>query len=212
MPVPTEEILAHLDHTHERRKPVGLEWWRGLRWFTASALFVLVSIGLPSLAGYHWNLSRSLPLGLYAEVERPLLVGELVAVCLPPAVAQFGVDRGYVEHGGCADGVQPVLKRIAAVAGDIVDVQPEGVTITLQQTHAIPHRVANSAVLAHDRQGRPLPHVPWGPYTLQHGELWLLSTTKANSWDSRYFGPVSAFDVLATMRPVLTIAAERRCS
>jgi len=73
MPVPTEEILAHLDHTHERRKPVGLEWWRGLRWFTASALFVLVSIGLPSLAGYHWNLSRSLPLGLYAEVERPLL-------------------------------------------------------------------------------------------------------------------------------------------
>jgi conjugative transfer signal peptidase TraF len=145
---------------------------------------------------------------LYAEIERPLFVGELDAVCLPPAVAQFGVERGYVEHGACADGVQPVLKRIAAVAGDIVDVQPDGDTITMQQTHPVPHRVRNSAVLTHDRQGRPLPHVPWGPYTLRHGELWLLSTRKANSWDSRYFGPVSVFDVLATMCPVLAIGAE----
>ena len=64
MPVLTAKILAHTGHPHERRKPVWSEWWCGLRWFTASALFVLASIGLPSLAGYHWNLSSSVPLGL----------------------------------------------------------------------------------------------------------------------------------------------------
>src|SRR5262245_31893837 len=117
MPVLTAKMLAYPDRTHDRQKPVRLVWWCGLQWLAVSGLLVFASIGVPALAGYHWNLSSSLPLGLYAEVERPLLVGELVAVCLPTAVAQFGVERGYVAHGGCPDGIQPVLKRIAAVAG-----------------------------------------------------------------------------------------------
>ena len=40
MPVLTAKILAHTDHTHERRKPDPLVWWHGLRWFAVSGFVV----------------------------------------------------------------------------------------------------------------------------------------------------------------------------
>jgi conjugative transfer signal peptidase TraF len=94
--------------------------------------------------------------------------------------------------------VQPVLKRIAAVAGDVVTMQPEGVTIN---DRPIPH----SRVATQDRQGRALPHAPWGTMTLQRHELWLMSTSHPNSLDSRIFGIISIFDVIATVTPLAVL-------
>jgi conjugative transfer signal peptidase TraF len=161
------------------------------------------------IAGCRRNVSASMPLGLYQDIERPLLVGEIVAVCLPPAIATFGHERGYLGRGECEDGTQPVLKRIAAVEGDTVDVQGDAVTISFGGSSvAKPRRLAHSEVLDRDSRGRALPHVPWGPYTLQHGELWLMSTSRPNSWDSRYFGPISVTDVIATTCPAVTATVE----
>jgi conjugative transfer signal peptidase TraF len=163
------------------------------------ALIVLVaSLGLVGMraAGYELNLSASMPRGLYRVTHEPLAVGQLVAICLPHAIAQFGRERGYLTAGACEDSQQPVLKKIAAMAGDQIEVQPDAVTINSAR---IPH----SAVYEHDSHGRVLPHVPWGTYTLRRGELWVMSTYVANSWDSRYYGPVSVSSVYATARPVI---------
>jgi conjugative transfer signal peptidase TraF len=163
------------------------------------ALIVLIaSLGLMGLrcTGYEINLSASMPRGLYRVTHDPLAVGHFVAICLPRPIAQFGRARGYLTAGACADGQQPVLKRIAAMAGDQIEVQPEAVTINNT-------RMPNSAVYDQDSHGRALPHVPWGTYTLRSGELWVMSTYVANSWDSRYYGPVSVSSVYATARPVI---------
>ena len=58
-----------------------------------------------------------------------------------------------------------------------------------------------AAVLRADRLGRPLPS--WRQCRrLRPGELFLLSRTNPASFDSRYFGPVSASAVIGVARPV----------
>jgi conjugative transfer signal peptidase TraF len=165
----------------------------------AAAWFVvMVEIVLLQTAGLQWNLSASMPLGLYLPTDRSLLPGEIVAVCLPAALAQFARERGYLHHGSCPTGVQPLLKRIAAVAGDVVTIQPGGVTINDTP-------IPNSRVATQDRYGRALPHAPWGAITLQRHQLWLMSTLHPNSLDSRTFGVVSIFDVIATATPLVVL-------
>jgi conjugative transfer signal peptidase TraF len=152
--------------------------------------------------GLHWTLTASVPPGLYRRTQAPLVRGQFVAFCLPLATAQFGWQRGYIQHvpdwpllQECPHGYQPLLKPIAAVAGDVVELTAEMVRVN---ETSVPH----SATHAQDRQGRPLPHWPWGRYQLVPGELWVMSTTRPNSWDSRYFGPIRAESVIATAKPV----------
>jgi conjugative transfer signal peptidase TraF len=164
----------------------------------AAWLVVMAEILLLRAIGLQWNLSASMPLGLYLPTERSLLPGEIVAVCLPAVMATFAKERGYLHHGSCPTGVQPVLKRIAAVAGDVVTMQPEGVTINDML-------IPQSRVVTQDRQGRALPHAPWGTFMLQRHELWLMSTQHPNSLDSRTFGVVSIFDVIATATPLAVL-------
>jgi conjugative transfer signal peptidase TraF len=148
------------------------------------------------LAGYDINLSASMPIGIYALTNDSVAIGQIVAVCLSPEIARIGRERGYLHAGPCESGDQPVLKYVTAMAGDSIDVQPAGVTIN---SRVIP----NSAVMERDRHGRPLPHVPWGTITLQHEQVWLMSTQQPNSWDSRYYGPVQVANIVVVVRPVL---------
>ena len=61
--------------------------------------------------------------------------------------------------------------------------------------------VPSAAVLSADRWGRPLPS--WQQCRrLRPGELFLLSVTNPASFDSRYFGPVSASAVIGVAHPV----------
>ncbi len=173
--------------------------WHLLWWLLGGAAAVLVCViplSLARLAGYEINLSASMPIGIYELTEDRLGVGQIVAVCLPAAITRIGREHGYLRAGPCVSGDQAVIKPIAGMAGDTIEIQPTGVRIN---GTAIP----NSAVRERDGAGRPLAHVPWGVITLQHGELWLMSTQHPNSWDSRYYGPVQVADVMVAVRPVL---------
>lgn len=163
--------------------------------FSGSALFAAAMIDL------RINLSPSVPIGLYvaeravSSASKHVDRGWLVEVCLPEEVARWGHARGYLTRGSCADGLAPVGKAVFAVAGDTVSVSAAGLGIG--QVVA-----PNTRALTHDFRGRPLAPVGEGRHVVAPGEVWLVSTYSAASWDSRYYGPVSVTRVIARLRPV----------
>ncbi|GAA4411062.1 hypothetical protein GCM10011450_28700 [Advenella faeciporci] len=110
----------------------------------------------------------------------------IVLARLPADAAALAAQRGYLPAH------IPLLKRVGAVASQHVCIIAGQVRID-----GVPMAVALSA----DRLGRPLPS--WAHCRLLlEDELFLLSATNPASFDSRYFGPVSASVVIGVARPV----------
>ena len=163
----------------------------GRRTIMAASAVALGALTVPSIARPDlrlvWNVSASVPLGLY-RIEpgsRPL-VGDLAVVRPSPALARLMADRHYVEQGAL------LVKPVAAVMGARICRQSQAVTINGRQ------RVP---ALDHDRFGRYLPR--WsGCRTLSTAEYFLLAPDVPASFDSRYFGPVSGADVIGRATPL----------
>ena len=142
-----------------------------------------------------YNPSDSVAVGWYRVVPlgddtgslpRPLSVGSIVLTTLPPDAAALAAQRGYLPAR------VPLLKRVGAIASQHVCVFDALVWID---------GVPVAAVRPADRLGRPLPS--WSQCRqLRPGELFLLSATNPASFDSRYFGPVSASAVIGAAHPI----------
>lgn len=142
-----------------------------------------------------YNPSDSMPRGWYriGRIESPasLHVGSIVLAPLPADVAAFAGERGYLPSG------VPMLKRIGAIA-------PQSVCVREQVVRIDGVVVANART--HDGVHRPLQAWPQCR-SLAVGELFLLSETNSASFDSRYFGPISASAVLGVALPLWTWSA-----
>jgi len=147
--------------------------------------------------GLHVNLSPSAPRGLYRSITGAPTRGAWVAACVNPEAATFGRARGYLGAGSCVGGVQPVIKPVVALAGDVVELGPEAMVVNGQ-------RLSGSSSSDVDSLGQPLPHAVWGRHVVTADEFWLVSTRVPNSWDSRYLGPFSRLQVRAVAWPVWT--------
>ena len=142
-----------------------------------------------------YNPSDSVAVGWYRiepfdhradSLPRPLSVDSIVLVPLPATAAALAAQRGYLPTR------VPLLKRVGAVA-------PQHVCIVAGQVRI--DGVPSAAVLPADRLGRALPSLQLCR-RLEPGELLLLSVTNPASFDSRYFGPVSASAVIGVAHPV----------
>jgi conjugative transfer signal peptidase TraF len=141
---------------------------------------------MPSLL---WNLSASVPVGLYA-VRRalPLRVGELVVIMPPTPLAQFLAARHYLPLG------VPLLKHILALPGHTVCRNELSVTVD---------GTAVGEALKHDRFGRALPS--WqGCRMLAPGEIFVMNTVAPDSLDGRYFGPLGLTTIVGRADPIWT--------
>lgn len=138
-----------------------------------------------------YNPSDSVPVGWYRvqpldHRAASLPVGSIVLTRLPANAAALAAQRGYLPAH------VPLLKRVGAVA-------PQHVCIVAGQVRI--DGVPAAAALPADRLGRPLPSLQLCR-RLEPGELFLLSVTNPASFDSRYFGPVSASAVIGVAHPV----------
>jgi conjugative transfer signal peptidase TraF len=151
------------------------------------------------------NFTASMPLGIYrleplrnSDVAR----GMIVAVCAPGEAADLGRLRGYLSTGPCPDDTEPLLKVAAGVPGDHVAVSAEGVAVN-------GCLLPDSRPIALDRAGRRVPPWPRGDYRLGQGQVWLYGSNP-RSWDSRYWGPGAARDIIARAVPILVAPAPLR--
>jgi conjugative transfer signal peptidase TraF len=156
------------------------------------------AIGLLYLMGARLNLTESLPLGVYWVSQQPIARGAYVRFC-PPAEGAFAVakERGYLGDGYCPSGYVPMIKRIGGVQGDSVAVTEEGTRV---DGKLLPLSTRWHA----DAAGRPLPKPEQSHYLLESKQLWVVSDTNNQSFDSRYFGPIDRAWVIEVIRPVLT--------
>lgn len=162
----------------------------GNRWTALGVTVAMLGLGgavaewTPAMALV--NESPSLPTGIYLrQVGGDPVRGATVALPAPRAA------RSYLGALGMPPEVL-LIKRVAAVEGDRVCREADMV------------RGAGWTVRAAERDngGQRLPR--WsGCRRLGPGELFVLGDT-ANSFDSRYFGPVGVGDLDGVFREVLT--------
>lgn len=143
-------------------------------------LFALIVFN--STHGVYFNIfTHSLPYGIYIKTKGVPQRNDYAASCLTPAIAQYGIDRGYLVPGHCSSGTVLVLKMIKGVPGDHFDVKNNFLEI-----NGLSYRIMDT-----DSSGRPLrSFYQWQEGVLGKGEYLLLSDFVKNSWDSRYWGPV----------------------
>ncbi len=151
---------------------------------TAPPLAPVVSGAMPTLALV--NETRSLPRGLYLR-----RFGEDIRRGATAAVNQPDAARAYLESLG-APADMLLLKRVAALGGDLV-CSTDGRVIT---------PAGEVRVLAQDRRGAVLK--AWTDCRrLEAGEVFLLGDA-AESFDSRYFGPVDRSELRGVFTAVGT--------
>lgn len=162
----------------------------GNRWPTLGVLvFCLgcagwISERTPTLALV--NETSSVPRGLYLRTPgaSPTL-GDTVALPQPTEASPYLAGLGMPAD-------VRLLKRISAVAGDRVCRSPDSVRLDGRQV----------PVRRRDRRGVRLPQW-WDCRRLEAGEVFLLGDTP-DSFDSRYFGPVSVTELDGIFREILT--------
>nr|WDE72621.1 hypothetical protein [Cupriavidus gilardii] len=142
-----------------------------------------------------------MPKGLYLTVPTThISTGNVVALCIPKGRdADLYKARSYLpESGRCESGIAPVLKPVAATAGDDVRVVAGRVLIN---GRAIP----NGEIASMDSAGRAIPHLRDGwTRVLADGEAFVMATYSARSLDSRYYGHIPTSLIVARAYPLLT--------
>ncbi|MCJ8057009.1 conjugative transfer signal peptidase TraF [Shinella curvata] len=172
-----------------------------LVWFYRISSVSLLTLGLLVMlggAGFRVNLTPSEPLGLWRIVDpdRPVLVGDLVFIC-PPDTEQMreARSRGYLRFGLCDGQVAPLIKTVAAISGQTIEI--DGAVRV--DGKSLPH----SRVAPWDGQGRVMATYDGG---VVPPDMVFLHSEFPGSFDSRYVGPLPTDGILGLAQEVWTYA------
>ncbi len=170
-------------------------WPRELLWLLADGLLILL-LAL-CFIGVRVNFTSSMPLGLYLlEAEQPQR-SDLAAFCLPSGNPFFNVagERQYLAAGVCPAGQQPLLKRLAGVPGDRVEMNEGGIVLN-------DRLLPGTKRPDHDSQGRALPDSFLKPGLIPAGFGLLLSDEHDGGFDGRHFGLIR-LSSLYRVKPII---------
>jgi conjugative transfer signal peptidase TraF len=162
----------------------------------------LAGLTISALAfGIKINTTTSMPRGLYMETTAPagtaLHRGDVVVACVEwQPKAQI---EPYISAGVCQDTkLEPVLKPVAAIPGDVIDFIPQGIVVN---GILLPH----SARLNSDSTGAILPNplrADEQSVVVPHGYVWLIAPND-KSLDSRYLGPFRTSAIISVATPLI---------
>ena len=138
-----------------------------------------------------WNPTPSEPVGFYVRSARMPRRGAIIAFRVPDRAFPYADERmNYLRR-------IPILKEIAAGEGDTVCTNDGVLTINGRR---------RAPVLLVDGHGANLPL--WrGCRRMARNEFFVFSDRVPNSFDSRYYGPVTLASIIGVFRP-LGIASE----
>ena len=166
---------------------------------SASSL-TLAALGLFWIFGLWINATASMPRGIYRLAPDAPERGDLVSVCLEQGYfATLALDRGYLRPGSCPNGLEPLLKRVVGMPGDLLEIGQDGIAINGKLW-------PQSRAVSRDSLGRPMPEARgFGSMTIPAGLALVLSDQHPGGFDSRYFGLVP-IATLHKVEPVFLIA------
>jgi len=166
---------------------------------TLLVLSVLASFTIGAahgVAGPRLNLTPSVPRGLYLYVPGRVERGQIVQACLPENLATYARSHEILTRGPCPYDVEPIVKVLAAVAGDVVTVADD--------VRVNGHLWPTSAIRSFDSRSRRVEmRMPAGTLRLAANHVLLLGL-HPSSWDGRYFGALSSSAVTGRWFPILT--------
>jgi conjugative transfer signal peptidase TraF len=166
-------------------------------WMVVIAVSFIGVVPITGLIGLRFNLTRSLPIGVYVVTHRSQ--ADLVEFCPEGNASLLSVARSYRFSGVCPDHAAPLLKPIAARPGDVVEVSRKGIAVNGSL-------LPNSTPQETDSAGRRLAAWPSGTYRVNTGTVWVVSSYNAHSFDSRYYGPISTASIRNYLAPLWTFA------
>ena len=170
------------------RSPYPRQAWRALVFGVTMLSVLATSASLVPTPRLVWNASASAPVGFYWRVAGPPSPGDLVLARAPLWARKLAAERRYLPLN------VPLLKRVAAIEGDVVCTSGDALFI---DGRLVADRLAS------DWMGRPLPR--WeGCETLGAGEFFLLMADVPDSFDGRYFGVTERRDIIGRLVPLWT--------
>jgi conjugative transfer signal peptidase TraF len=136
-----------------------------------------------------WNVSASVPIGLYLVTPPDRLrVTHLVVVEPSRALADFLAERSYLPRG------VPLLKRVLALPGQ---------TVCRRNLTIIVDGIEVGTAREIDHLGRALP-VWQGCRSIADDMIFVMNWQSPNSLDGRYFGPTPITSIVGRATPLWT--------
>lgn len=164
---------------------------------------------------YIFNISKSLPIGIYQKLEdKNFKKGDLVVLDIPKERMDFMISRGYID----GKMLKTMLKRIEGIEGETFKVLSIEELKASQFTEDIEFSSINvpksskkflikenkilGSISNFDSYGRQLPQIE-STLILNKDEFFVMGESD-NSFDSRYFGKIKKKEILYKVKPVLT--------
>lgn len=153
-------------------------------------LSVLITACLLYKSGFRYNMTASLPLGIwkidktFTHIERD----DYVWFMPPKEISAFAAERGYLKNDTI-----PMLKLVHGLPGDTYSFFDDVVSINNTV-------IENAKRRQVDSKGRPMTQIEGG--IVPEGQLFVL-TPHSHSFDSRYFGPIPMANIIGTAQPVM---------
>ncbi|HEQ3589567.1 conjugative transfer signal peptidase TraF [Vibrio harveyi] len=161
-------------------------------------LFIIFSMlfltfGTLYLNGYRYYSNRHVIAGIYRLItkENTYRYGDWVFFCPPDNLSmELALQRDYVATGVCPGGFAPVVQQIVATPGDYISLKG----IVRVNGNELPQAL----VLDKDEHNNALPHL--SPLILHQNQFFTLDSVQmTNCFDSRYYGPVTSENILASV-------------
>lgn len=149
---------------------------------TGVAALVMLAASSGRLPLMLLNRTPSIPTGIYIYRGSHARRGDVVAFALPPAAWQYARRRGEPTD-------VLLLKHVLAASGDFVSTLDDQLRINGARI---------GSIASVDSAGRVLPH--WSTARVLSGDELIVGSTHPRSFDSRYFGPIHADQVLGVYR------------